>query len=99
MQNLILTSFSLDELEQTLEKVVKRLLPTEQNPAKSNKEIRAEPLTLEETAKFLKITKPTLHNWIKKGRLTPTRIDGRVLIMPSEIDKCLKNNTQISLIK
>ena len=35
-------------------------------------------LTLEETAQFLKVTKATIHNWQKEGRITASRLGGRV---------------------
>ena len=35
-------------------------------------------LTIEEAAQFLKITKATIHNWRKEGRITASKLGGRV---------------------
>ena len=34
-------------------------------------------LTAKETAKYLNITLPTLHNWVKQGKISKLKIGGR----------------------
>lgn len=34
-------------------------------------------LTAKETAKYLNITLPTLHNWVKQGKISQLKIGGR----------------------
>lgn len=48
-------------------------------------------LTREETAKFLKVSLPTLNNWTKAKVLTPHHIGRRVYYKKSEIINKLKN--------
>lgn len=47
-------------------------------------------LTREETAKFLKVSLPTLNNWTKAGVLTPRYLGRRVYYKKSEIINNLK---------
>ena len=47
-------------------------------------------LSVEETAKELRVTKPTLWRWDKDGYLKPVKIGGRVFYRRSDIDKLLR---------
>lgn len=51
-----------------------------------NKEI----LTAKETAQYLNITLPTLHNWVKNGKLPKHKIGGtRIGFRAEEVEKLL----------
>ena len=42
-------------------------------------------LTRDEVCTAGRITKPTLHNWVKKGLLHPSKVGGRVLFSEDEV--------------
>lgn len=46
--------------------------------------------TREEVADLLKIDLSTLHNWVKKGKITKFSIGGRVYFNRSEIENAIK---------
>jgi excisionase family DNA binding protein len=46
-------------------------------------------LSRNEVAKLLKISISTVHNWTKRGILTPYHIGGRVYFKPSEIENSM----------
>lgn len=52
---------------------------------------RPEYLTIEETAKVLKITKPTLHALRKAGKVTAYRINNRIRYNRKEIQQFVQN--------
>ena len=47
-------------------------------------------LTFAETAKFLRISKPTLHKYVKNGIITSHRIEKRVLFFESDVLSSIK---------
>lgn len=47
-------------------------------------------LTLDETAKALKVDKSTLHNWRKRGVITAYQIGNRVYTKRSEIESAIQ---------
>ena len=47
-------------------------------------------LTIEETAKVLKVTKPTVYNYINEGLLTKYRIKKRSVLSMDEIKSLLE---------
>lgn len=45
--------------------------------------------TREQVAEMCHITLATLHNWVRQGRLHPTKVNGRVLFAEEEINNLL----------
>lgn len=45
--------------------------------------------TREQVAAMLHVTLATLHNWVRQGRLHPTKVNGRVLFAEDEITNLL----------
>jgi phage antirepressor YoqD-like protein len=52
--------------------------------------------TFRETAKALDKTYPTLYRWIKAGQLMTVNIGGRTFVPQAEIDRILKNDTNLT---
>lgn len=50
--------------------------------------------SLKEVIELLKITKNTLTNWRKQGKIKVVHIGGRVLIRKTEIERLLNENTK-----
>lgn len=42
-------------------------------------------ITVAETVKIFKVTKPTIYNWIKQGLIKKNKIQGRTLLRKSEL--------------
>ena len=45
--------------------------------------------TIEETAKYLRVTQQTVYNYIKDGKLTPKKMVGRTLISRFDLQNAL----------
>lgn len=45
--------------------------------------------TREQVADMCHVTLATLHNWVRQGRLHPTKVNGRVLFSEEEINNLL----------
>lgn len=45
--------------------------------------------TREQVAAMLHVTLATLHNWVRQGRLHPTKVNGRVLFSEEDINNLL----------
>jgi len=85
MKNILLHELTLDELtERVSDKVVEKVRPL--FPSKENQEY----ITRQETAKFLRISLPTLRAWTISGRLKSYRIGSRVRYRKSEVIASLK---------
>jgi excisionase family DNA binding protein len=52
-------------------------------------------LTRKEAARLLKITLPTLWEWVKSGKIRSYKIGRRVLFKPQEIDEMLSEQLKI----
>jgi len=88
MENIILSPIPLDQLEQSIARVIDDKL---QSYFKELGSINTEKkyATREEVAKLLHITLPTLNQLTKSGQLTALRIGGRVLYDLKSIEDSL----------
>jgi len=82
MNNILLSNYSITDLENTIAKILKQII-CEQNYL-SDSAVN-ELITRQETAKILKISLPTLHNWTKNGLLFCYKVSSRVRYKRSEI--------------
>lgn len=82
--NMILMTYSEDQLYQIIETAVVNALEKAQPKQDAEKY-----LTREETAKKCAITLATLNNWVNAGKIIAHKINGRVLFKQSDIDKAL----------
>ena len=84
MQKQILTTFDPEEFKATLSAIVKEsikeLLPKEQKKY----------YTRAEVCKLLKVSLPTLHSFINKGKITALKIGGRTLFDADAINESIK---------
>ncbi len=49
-------------------------------------------MKIQEVCNLLRISKPTIYNWIEKGVLTPIKIQGRVYYNREDVLKLLETN-------
>lgn len=82
--------FKPGELEEILSLACNRIAKNIKNKESSNSE--DDFLTLAKAACFLHVTKATLHNWRKEGRITAVRMGGRVFICKRELLELTKPN-------
>ena len=75
-----LSGISKEELLQAIKETVKEGTREEFNKL-SNDVL----LTQEEASKFLKVSKTTLIDWAKKGKIISTRVGGRVYYKKSDL--------------
>jgi len=88
MTNLIMTSYSIDELRtQLIEPLAKDL----QELRTHNQEPETV-LSRKEAAKFLGVTLVTLHDWTKRGLIDCGRIGVRVFYKKSELLNAITRN-------
>lgn len=82
-QNFILSSIPLTELESAIAKTVEQLLDKRQQltPVHEPEEL----ITREETAKILRISLPTLHEWTKRGIVPHYKVATRVRYKRNEV--------------
>ncbi len=80
----ILTALTPDELRGMLAEVVKKAVK-ELMPKKEK-----EYLTRDEVCTLLKISKPTLHSYINKGKIKALKICGKTLFDADEIHKAVE---------
>lgn len=57
----------------------------------SNKSTENELMKVRELCQFLKVSKPTIYDWIKCGKLRPIKIQSRVYFLRKEIDQLLNS--------
>jgi len=91
--NLILSSFTLDELKTVITDAIKEEL-IKVNEVTKTKE--PEFLTRNETSTILGISLPTLNEWTKSGIITGYRIGTRIRYKKEEVHNSLK---EIEIIK
>lgn len=93
MNNLILTTHTIEELteliSQTVKEAIKNTLPFTSIPQSEKL------LTRRETAEKLKISLVTLNDWSKRGIIQSYLIGGRVLYKDSEIEASLYKTKSI----
>jgi len=72
-------------IEKIIEEIVERVSSetTRRVSEKLREDLATPPpermLTRDEVCDYLHVTKPTLHNWAKSGKLVPQKVNGRVL--------------------
>ncbi|GAB2653240.1 hypothetical protein GCM10027036_03140 [Flavihumibacter cheonanensis] len=57
----------------------------------SNRSAENELMKVRELCQFLKVSKPTIYDWIKCGKLRPIRIQSRIYFLRKDIDQLLKS--------
>jgi len=57
----------------------------------SNRSTENELMKVRELCQFLKVSKPTIYDWIKCGKLRPIKIQSRVYFLRKEIDQLLNS--------
>lgn len=85
MNTLVLNSVDLKDLENLFEKILDDRLQKLEPNSKSDTVL----LTRAETAKFLRISLPTLNEWTKEGIVIGHRIGNRVLYKKLELENAL----------
>ncbi|GAB3973723.1 hypothetical protein GCM10028806_28170 [Spirosoma terrae] len=51
-----------------------------------------EPLSIEEAAKYLKVSRTTLHTYVKSNQIVPSEFGNRVWITRSELDRFIERH-------
>ena len=85
MTKITLNSFELSDIKKVVEEVLEKQLKGLQTPKKTELKL----LTRKDTAKFLCISLPTLHEWTKTGVVIAHRIGNRVLYKQDEVHQAL----------
>ena len=85
MTKIVLHSFELSDIK----KVVEQVLECKLKGFSTQKKAELKLLTRKDTAKFLCISLPTLHEWTKNGIIKAHRIGSRVLYKKEEIIQAL----------
>ena len=94
METPILFPISADEYWQKLSEVIDRLLTEKLShgsyPA-TPKGMTSRPLlTIKEVCDLFQITKPTVYEWTRHGKLKPYKVRARVYFLMSDIEALLK---------
>lgn len=84
-KHICLLPISIEELEDTIRKVITDSLRENQLSKPSNPE--ADYLTRIETARLLRVTLPTLSEWTKRGILHSYRMGSRIRYKRSEVNE------------
>lgn len=92
MAKLLLNTIELSDIKKIVEEAIERKLNLFSTPQKEEAKL----YTRKETANFLKISLPTLHDWTKNGIVKAYRIGNRVLYKYEEITGALN---QIQTLK
>lgn len=82
----LIHDISPDEITGLFNDLQKQIIELKQN---FQPKAPAEYLTRNEVAKLLKCDLSTIHNWCKKGKLTPYGIGNRVYFLRSQIESQL----------
>lgn len=80
MNGIFLNEITADDLRQIVADEVRKALQEKPAPRQ---------YTREQVAEMCHITLATLHNWVRQGRLHPTKVNGRVLFAEEEINNLL----------
>ena len=86
MNKITLHNFELSDIKKVVEEVLENKLKGFSTPKKNELKL----LTRKNTAKFLCISLPTLHEWTKSGIVKAHRIGNRVLYKQDEVHQALK---------
>lgn len=76
IQGIYLRDISLEDLRKLIAEECRKAFEQKPTPRK---------FTRDEVCAVGRITKPTLHNWVKRGLLHPSKIGGRVLFEEEEV--------------
>jgi len=85
MAKITLAQFELSDIKKIVEEVLEKQLKGFSTPKKNELKL----LTRKDTAKFLCISLPTLHEWTKTGIVKAHRIGNRVLYKQDEVHQAL----------
>lgn len=88
MENVILSPISLASLEQLIQKTVSAAFANSQHASVSAEEPQT--FTISELANYLKVTKPTIHAYKKRGILPYFQTGRTVYFKKSEVDAALE---------
>lgn len=94
MHQVLLHTISLEEFQDTIKTCLREIIIEFKNHddlKKSHDEL----LTVKQVAKLLNVTKATLHNWHKNGKLMPQKIEGRVLYTRDAVMAAIKNTDRL----
>lgn len=80
MDGIYLQGMSADDIRQIVSEEVRRALQEKPAPRQ---------YTREQVAEMLHVTLATLHNWVRQGRLHPTKVNGRVLFAEEDVKNLL----------
>lgn len=80
MNGIYFEQITTDDLRQIVADEVRRALA--EKPAQRQ-------YTREQVADMCHITLATLHNWVRQGRLHPTKVNGRVLFAEEDVKNLL----------
>jgi len=83
-----------EAINKRLENIETLLLDIKHEPSK--KEEQSENLTVKETAKLLKVSEQSVHNYIKRGFLTAQKVGRILLIKRADLDNAL---TEVKSLK
>ena len=84
LKSINLISVSPEELAELISKEINK---TFQNSSNNQIEQLSEYLTPDETADLLKVTKPTIWRYRKRGKITPYYFENKVYYKRSEIEQ------------
>jgi len=87
MKQIILQGVSVEQLNELIQEGVRENLKELIDSSKPQQE---KFLTRQEAADLLRISLPTLTDYVKRGIITANRISNRVLFKRSDIDQSLK---------
>lgn len=83
----------LEELRKVIREEFKYAIAVFQskNENVSNRSAESELMKVRELCQFLKVSKPTIYDWIKCGKLRPIKIQSRIYFFRKEIDQLLNS--------
>jgi excisionase family DNA binding protein len=87
-----LVVISKDELRQLIAEIVEYQVDSTFKQYKEMLVPEDKMMTIQETAEFLDVSKVTLHNWKKNGKLPYLRLGKRVFFSQKEIVEAMKSN-------
>lgn len=80
MNGIFLNEITQEDLRSIIADEVRRALADKPAPRQ---------YTREQVAEMLHVTLATLHNWVRQGRLHPTKVNGRVLFAEEDVNNLL----------
>lgn len=81
MNGIYLENITSDDLRGIIADEVRRALAEKPAPRQ---------YTREQVADMCHVTLATLHNWVRQGRLHPTKVNGRVLFAEEDVNNLLQ---------